>query len=337
MSDLISIIVPLHNVEQYLERCINSILQQTYQNLEIILIDDGSTDGSSKICDEYALKDNRITVIHKENAGVSAARNAGLAIARGTYIGCVDSDDWIEPDMYETMYRAIQKHQVAIAFCRYASVYEDKTITGGTGKEFLFSRDELLRHYINGSEDYVITNSVWSKLFHKNLAQDILFAEGRESEDIMYTTRLLCKLEQGVYVDRCLYNYKQDRQGSIMNGKREERMFRDELPFWKEHIAYIREHVSEQMGDYAAYFYYRRLLQYYLDLSKNAETKAGSAKLAKIMLKEKKEIQEIYNGSSGSKGDLMRMKLFLISPSLYRRINSFYEQTVIPIKSKRGR
>ena len=149
MNDLISIIVPLHNVEQYLERCINSILQQTYENLEIILIDDGSTDTSGKICDEYAGRDCRIKVIHKEKAGVSAARNAGFAIATGTYIGCVDSDDWIEPDMYETMYQATQKYQVPIAFCRYASVFEHETYARGTGKEFLFSREDLLRNYIN--------------------------------------------------------------------------------------------------------------------------------------------------------------------------------------------
>lgn len=334
MNDLISIIVPLHNVEQYLERCINSILQQTYQNLEIILIDDGSTDGSAKICDDYASKDSRIKVIHKQKAGVSAARNSGFAIATGTYIGCVDSDDWIEPDMYETMYRATQSYQVPIAFCRYASVFEHETYARGTGKEFLFSREELLRNYINGSEDYVINNSVWSKLFHRDLAKDILFAEGRVSEDIMYTTRLLCKLEQGVYIDRCLYNYKQDRPGSIMNSNRVQRVIQDEIPFWKEHISYVREHVSDEMGDYAAYYFYRRMMLYYTDLKGNKENKLLVQKIAELMKREKKDIISIYSGKTGTAGDKVRMRLFLFSPKLYYWMNETYGTVVVPLKQR---
>lgn len=334
MSDLISIIVPLHNVEQYLERCINSILQQTYQNLEIILIDDGSTDGSAKICDDYAARDNRIKVIHKNNAGVSAARNSGFAIATGTYIGCVDSDDWIEPDMYETMYQAVQKYQVPIAFCRYASVFEYETYAKGTGKEFLFSREELLRHYINGSEEYVINNSVWSKLFHRDLAKDILFAEGRVSEDIMYTTRLLCKLDQGVYIDRCLYNYKQDRPGSIMNSNRVQRVIQDEIPFWKEHISYVREHVSKEMGDYAAYYFYRRMMLYYTDLKGNKDNRLLVRNIAELMKREKKEILSVYAGKIGPTGDRVRMRLFLLSPQLYYWINQMYGALIVPWKQK---
>lgn len=108
-DDLISVIVPVYNVEKYLHKCINSILNQTYKNLEIILIDDGSTDNSGKICDEYALKDNRIKVIHKENGGLSSARNAGLDICSGDYIGFVDSDDYIAEDMYEYLYVNLKK------------------------------------------------------------------------------------------------------------------------------------------------------------------------------------------------------------------------------------
>ena len=103
---LISVIVPVYNVEQYLDRCVCSILNQTYQNLEIILVDDGATDSSGRMCDEYAKRDERIKVVHKQNGGLSDARNAGLAAATGEYIGYVDSDDWIEPDMYEKMYEA---------------------------------------------------------------------------------------------------------------------------------------------------------------------------------------------------------------------------------------
>ena len=116
MNKLISIIIPVYNVEKYLEDCLNSVVNQTYKNLEIILIDDGSTDNSGKICDLYAKKDNRIVVIHKENAGVSSARNVGLKIAKGLYIGFVDPDDYIAEDMYEILYQNIIKMIIIYLF-----------------------------------------------------------------------------------------------------------------------------------------------------------------------------------------------------------------------------
>ena len=116
--ELISIIVPVYNVEQYLDDCLVSILNQTYKNLEIILIDDGSTDNSGKICDEYAKKDSRIIVFHKENGGVSSARNAGLRIAKGIYIGFVDPDDWIAEDMYEVLYLNAKKYDADVSVCK---------------------------------------------------------------------------------------------------------------------------------------------------------------------------------------------------------------------------
>lgn len=336
-EDLISIIVPVYNMEQYLERCMNSIWQQTYTNLEIILVDDGSTDKSPQMCDEYAAKDGRIKVIHKQNGGLSDARNAGLAIASGAYIGYVDSDDWIEPDMYELMYRSCIENEAQVAICRYVQVYKDHNVQGGNGKVTAFEREELLRIYIGGHDDYIIYNSVWSKLFAREIIDGVLFPVGRNSEDIMYTTRAFCKAEKGVYINKCLYNYVLDREGSIMNVKRGERMFRDEIPFWKEHIEHIRNSVSEEMGDYAAYYFYRRLLQYYLDLNKNAQTKKEAEKLAQMMRKEKEVIQRVYATVYGAKGDVVRMKLFLQSPFWYGKISRAYEDYVIPLRSRGGK
>ncbi len=113
-NDLISVIVPVYNVEKYMERCVDSILRQTYTNIEIILVDDGSTDASSRLCDEYAARDGRIKVVHKENGGLSDARDAGLAVAEGDYIGYVDSDDWIEPDMYELMHMDCAENEAQV-------------------------------------------------------------------------------------------------------------------------------------------------------------------------------------------------------------------------------
>ena len=244
-NDLISVIVPVYNMEQYLERCVNSILRQTYEKLEIILVDDGSTDASPRMCDVFAKRDGRIKVVHKTNGGLSDARNAGLAVATGDYIGYVDSDDWIVHDMYEHMYRSCVEQDAQLCVCRYFSEYADRTEGGGSGECVPLTRDELLRIYIGGHAQYVIYNSVWSKLFRRSLVEGVVFPKGRNSEDIMYTTRAFCKLDKAVYLDKCLYHYVLDREGSIMNVSRGARMFQDELPFWREHIALIKKAVSE--------------------------------------------------------------------------------------------
>lgn len=197
-KDLISIIVPVYNVEQYLDRCVESILRQTYRRLEIILVDDGSTDSSPAKCDGYAKRDKRVKVVHKRNGGLSDARNAGLALVTGDYIGYVDSDDWIEPEMYARMYQACAGHNAQVAVCRYFCEYADKTVAGGDGSVIPLVRDELLKIYIGGHDRYVIYNSVWSKLFKRDVVSGMLFPKGRNSEDIMYTTRAFCRVEQAV-------------------------------------------------------------------------------------------------------------------------------------------
>ena len=335
-NELISVIVPVYNMEQYLERCMNSIWKQTYTNLEIILVDDGSTDCSPQMCDKYAEQDQRIKVVHKQNGGLSDARNAGLAIASGAYIGYVDSDDWIEPDMYEKMYRACVENQAQVAVCRYAQVYKDHVVQGGTGKVTVFEKENLLRAYIGDSDDYIIYNSVWSKLYAREIVDGVQFPKGKNSEDIMYTTKAFCKADKGVYIDQCLYNYVLDRDGSIMNVKRGERMFQDELPFWREHISYIKEHVSKELGDYAAYYYYRRLLFYYMDWMKETKQSRGdyAKRIAEELKNNQQEIQRVYSNDYVTVGDRARMKLVLISPGLYHFVTTGYEKVIIPIRNR---
>ena len=335
--DLISVIVPVYNMEHYLERCVNSILQQTYENLEIILVDDGSTDASPKMCDAFAQKDRRIKVVHKENGGLSDARNAGLAVAAGDYIGYVDSDDWIERDMYERMYGACVEQNAQLCVCRYFSEYADRTEGGGSGESVPLTRDELLRIYIGGHAQYVIYNSVWSKLFRRSLVEGVVFPKGRNSEDIMYTTRAFCKLDKAVYLDKCLYHYVLDREGSIMNVSRGARMFQDELPFWREHIALIKKTVSEEMADFARYHFWRRLLFYYIDF-RNAQkmgdqtAKAYAQRIVGELKADKATITRVYQSSAVSNGDRARMRLFLFSPALYAFTVGLYEKFVIPIR-----
>ncbi len=338
-KDLISIIIPVYNVEEYLDRCIQSVLHQTYQTLEIILVDDGSTDHSGQMCDVYAKSDKRIKVVHKPNGGLSDARNAGLKVATGIYIGYVDSDDWIELDMYERMYTACVDNQAELAICRYVTEYSTKDFNPTTSnvesnQVVPLSREALLKIYICGHDQYVIYNSVWSKLFHKDLVKDMFFPKGRNSEDIMYTTKAFCKLKKAVYMDTGFYHYVQDRQGSIMNVTKSERMFRDEIPFWRAHISYIRTNVSETMGDLAAYYFWRRLLSYYLDLSACQKTRTDAKRLAKMMRSEKVAIRQVYAKVHRSKGDLFRMSMFLRSPLGYCIANRVYARIIVPIKRK---
>ena len=333
-NDLISIIVPVYNMEQYMERCVNSIINQTYSNLEIILVDDGSTDRSPAMCDEYALKDERIKVVHKVNGGLSDARNAGLKVATGAYIGYVDSDDWVELSMYQKLYEACIENDAQVAVCRYAKAYQDRIERGGNGRVTAFDRDGILKVYLSDIDEYVVYNSVWSKLFAREVVDGVLFPVGQNSEDIMYTTKAFCKLNKAVYIDECLYNYVLDREGSIMNVNRTERMFRDEIPFWREHIAYIRQQVSESMGDMAAYYFYRRMLSYYMDLSEYPETTDTAKKLASMMKSERREIKRVYRRAYEGRGDVVRMHMFLITPLGYITLNKIYEKVVIPRRSK---
>ena len=178
---LISVIVPIYKVEKYLHKCIDSILAQTYTNLEIILVDDGSPDNCGKICDEYAAKDSRIKVIHQPNGGLSAARNAGLDIATGDYIGFVDSDDYIAPDMYEKLYNALVKNDADMAICDYQRF----------GNELPYDEMSLTTEVITGLQAMEKQNTVincsfvvaWSKLYKSFIFSNVRFPVGKINED----------------------------------------------------------------------------------------------------------------------------------------------------------
>lgn len=208
----ISVIIPVYNVEKYLKRCIESVINQTIKDLEIILVDDGSTDSSGRICDEYAKKDKRIKVIHKENGGLSDARNAGLDIARGYYISFVDSDDYIDNNMIEKLYYGCTKNNTDIAIC-------DKILELENGKKF---KEKMYNNSceLNQKETYenilLYSPSVWNKLFKRELFTDIRFPKGKLYEDIITTNKLIDKSNKTFYVEGTYYHYIQ-RQNSIVH------------------------------------------------------------------------------------------------------------------------
>lgn len=213
MSKL-SIVVPVYNVEKYLERCINSLVAQTFSDYEIILVDDGSTDNSGKICDQFAKLNNKIKVIHKENGGLSSARNAGIDIATGKYIGFVDSDDWIEPDMYYNLYNAAVEHDLDMVICGVALNFEDgsSTIYYSTENFKVFKKEEALRAIFVDSLFY---EEAWNKIYSRHIFDTVRYPIGKIHEDTFVICEILDRCNNIGYIPNVDYHYFQ-RNDSIM-------------------------------------------------------------------------------------------------------------------------
>lgn len=215
MNDtLISIVVPVYNVSQYLERCIQSVIYQTYENLDIILIDDGSTDNSGLICDKYAKIDKRIRVLHQQNSGLSAARNAGIEIAKGKYITFIDSDDYVDSDYVSFLYDLIKRTGCSLAICSHTVFYENGTIIKKADGTFdIFTSEEVLEKILY---DKGIDLSAWAKLYDINLFKYTRFPVGRYYEDAATTYKLVHDAQKIVNGSESKYNYM-IRQNSISN------------------------------------------------------------------------------------------------------------------------
>lgn len=191
MNKLISVIVPVYNVEQYLEKCIDSIINQTYKNLEIILVDDGSTDNSGNLCDLLAKKDSRIVVYHKENGGLSSARNFGIDKANGEFIGFIDSDDYIDNDMYETLYNLIKKDKSDVSMCGLYNIYANrKDSQVKEVKKYLMNAEEAIQMVLDSK---ITSVTAVNKLYRKEIFNNLRYDLGKTSEDAFIIVRLLDK------------------------------------------------------------------------------------------------------------------------------------------------
>ncbi len=216
-EDLISVIVPFYNVEKYASKCILSIISQTYKNLEIILIDDGSPDNCGKIIDEFSKKDDRIIPVHKKNGGLSDARNAGIDIAKGKYISFVDSDDYIANDMIEYMHDLIKKYDADISICGVQDVFENENIKINLQNERIvkYDIDESIKQLLL---DKNIKNHAWDKLYKKELFADVRYPIGKKMEDIGTTYKLFKKSNLIVSSNQIKYFYLQRNNGIMMSG-----------------------------------------------------------------------------------------------------------------------
>lgn len=209
----ISVIIPIYRVEQYLCKCVESVLAQTYHNMEVILVDDGSPDGCGKICDEYAERDERVKVIHKPNGGVASARNAGLDAATGEWIGWVDSDDWAEPALFETLLQGALETSAEISVCGHWEEYRGRREVSGWQELRVLDTEQALGELLENGR---MKNLLWDRIFHRTLFDGLQFPEGRTYEDIAVMHWLFLRAEKVACLPEVLYHYRQ-REGSIVD------------------------------------------------------------------------------------------------------------------------
>ena len=277
---LISIIIPVYKVEKYLEKCIQSVINQTYENLQIILVDDGSPDNCGKICDEYAKKDHRIEVIHKSNGGLSDARNKGLEIAKGEYIGFVDSDDYIEADIYEVLYNLLKQYNADVSICNFYTVSQGKIAIKNVDSGIKeYTRIEILKEILLDND---IQSYAWNKLYKRELFGEIKYPVGKKYEDIGTTFYLLEKCNKVVVTGKPEYYYI-NRQDSIVNNVTETTIT-DYIELIMQRYDYIEENIKE-LSSYNK-DYLKRIL-------KTAEQDIKSLK--KVGDYTKKKYEELYN------------------------------------------
>lgn len=249
MSDKISVVIPVYKVEKFLERCLQSVVRQTYNNLEIILVDDGSPDECPKICDNWAIKDNRITVIHKENSGLSGARNAGINIATGKFISFVDSDDIIAPNMIEFLYKSLIDTNSDIAITSMVQFYQETPLFLEKNKILSDCTEKILLEIMYKSSHW----EACGKLYKKSLFDyGLKFIEGKLYEDLHFTLRVFAEANKAVFCDNAMYGYYQ-RNDSIM-GKTRVSISKDLIEILQGNINFIEEKYNDNTELYECLF-----------------------------------------------------------------------------------
>lgn len=316
MTEKISVIIPVYNVREYLEYCVNSIRSQTYENLEIILVDDGSADGSGKLCESLAGLDNRIRVIHQENQGAAGARNTGLNAAEGSFISIIDGDDYIFPGMYETLLTAMKSKQAQIGCCPYELVEAHEIPQKEDIPEVspsVLTRSEIYEHLFDYHTMWVIQPN---KLYEKHLFDDYRFPTGHFYEDEYAAHRLLKRVERAVYVDIPFYRYYV-RPGSATRRGITSRQFClldaliDRLSYFLEE----KEYGMLQRSEECLFQAYRSVAVAYTDRSRE-----NAKRLKEIRKKYRQVLPLVMDHQALSKGKKIKRRLYLSAPRLTERL-----------------
>lgn len=316
----ISVIVPVYNIEKYIGQCIESIIRQTYNKLQIILVDDGSTDSSGKICDIYERKDERITVIHQKNGGLSVARNVGLAAAEGELIGFVDGDDIIHPQMYQHLLTSMEKNGAQIVECCVCDMSESRDVDFSDkkyGSEEIYSGEEALRKLLSiNKREKCPRYAVWSKLYTKKIIGCEKFPEGFIHEDYCYDVKIFLKAERYVILKEELYFYRK-REESITTSAFSNRDL-DKLIQIRQSVVFLIKQGYMELAELAKRNYYMTLFLYY--------AKAKQSNNEEIALQMKNSLlvnKEIILGLALPIRLKIENHIFFISPSFYYTIYIF--------------
>lgn len=325
MEPLISIIVPVYQVEAYLDRCMESLLAQTYENLEIILVDDGSVDRCPIICDSYAEKDRRVHVIHQKNAGLSGARNAGIEAADGEYLAFVDPDDYVSRDFIRTLYELLEKTECAISQCRFAYV-QGEPLRGTKDRDYHVYRGESLMEQLYGAEEEATCFVVaWNKLYRKELFAKIRYPLGRIHEDEATTYLLFHEGKKLAFTERILYGYYTENTKSITAVFSRKRL--QWLTAQEERILFFRENGYDRLIPAA----YRKLcdacITFYLRCTEEVEDRTALQKDLMESLKRYRIQGAIWIQKLPFR-TRMGYRLFCVSPYFYEKLQKRIQGSV---------
>lgn len=311
MSDLVSIVIPIYKVEEYINRCVDSIIRQTYKNLEIILVDDGSPDKCGSICDDYSVYDDRIKVIHKNNGGLSDARNAGIDIAQGNYITFVDSDDWVNENYIDTLYNLITKADAEIAACNFQKTSDENNVNEfNFVEEYQYSNIQALEEMMG--QLYVQMVVAWGKLYKRSLFNDVRFPVGRVHEDEFTTYKLIYKANKIVYTPAQLLYYWQ-RNDSITGSEINHKNLYDAFKALEERAIFLYNVGLEKLSSKA----YRSYFVKYVCIDSEIEMIGDDynrKEYAKIMI----EVRQILRKSKQNIFYKIIMELYFIAPRVIR-------------------
>ncbi len=318
-TPLISVIVPVYRVEEYLERCVESILSQTYENLEVILVDDGSPDRCPAICDAYVGKDARVKVIHQENKGLSGARNAGIELAAGEYLAFVDSDDYVSPHFIEGLYELLQETGCGIGQCRFSYVKGEKLTEEGDSAFCIYRGESLMEQLYGPEEKATYFVVAWNKLYRAELFKEtgIRYPEGRIHEDEATTYQLFHAAKKLAFLDKAMYGYYTENGGSITSVFSEKRL--QWLTAQEERIAFFQKNGYEKLLPAA----YRKLCDACITFFFRC---TGQVEGAEALKKELRQRLEHYRADGANFIASLPLKtrmgyeLFAMSPGLYEKV-----------------
>ena len=327
MNNKISVVIPVYNTAKYLTKCINSVLNQTYKNLEVILVNDGSTDESANICDKFSNRDNRIKVMHIKNSGPSHARNIGMEVSTGQFIGFVDSDDFLEKDMYETLLNLIQDYEADIAGCSFYRILDNKIIPSYySGKIRQFDTVSALEELIRSRG---LNSNVWNKIYKKDLIKNIKYPLNMHAEDVMFNFKVFAQAKKLAYIDIPKYYYLIRPAGIMGSLCRYKKMdcyyiFLERLDFISRRFPSLFNLTQEK--------FYRSLLEWYKTI-KNNKQKIDDNKKKRDLIKNyiKSNYRSLYSNPLIDWKNKILLKMLKINFELVIELKAFY---VLQVKTR---